>query len=196
MSGGADRIEQFERELTTVGGKVCRAGSPKEAREFVRELASSRRMKRAVRESSLLFRELAVDGSLEEAGTQVLVETERSASPEEQEALLGKLAAADLGLTEADYALADTGTLALLSGPGRGRSLSLLPPVHVALLRPGQVLSGMDELFAQLGRDLVFRETSCLTLITGPSRTADIELELTIGVHGPRELHVIVLDFR
>ncbi|HYV03597.1 MAG TPA: lactate utilization protein, partial [Blastocatellia bacterium] len=102
---------------------------------------------------------------------------------------------ADIGITSVDYALAETGTLVLRSGAGRARSVSLLPPVHIALLKPDQIVPGLDQLFPMLARDqLVGRLDSALTFITGPSRTADIELTLVVGVHGPQELHVILLD--
>ena len=191
----AERIDQFVRELIQVGGKVCRVESLEEARESLQEIARGLTAKRFAREDAPIFRELAVDESLGKIGTEALVVAQRPGSLEDQKDLVGELAGVDLGLTEVNYALADTGTLALLSGPGRGRLLSLLPPVHVALLRSDQILSGMEELFCLLERDPVFQERSCITFITGPSRTADIELTLTIGVHGPQELHVVLLDF-
>ena len=94
-----------------------------------------------------------------------------------------------------DYALADTGTLVLLSREGRARSVSLLPSVHIALIRPEQVIEGLDDMFS-LMRDGTDRDkvpSSAVTFITGPSRTADIELTLVVGVHGPQELHAILL---
>jgi L-lactate dehydrogenase complex protein LldG len=102
-------------------------------------------------------------------------------------------AEARLGITAVDYALADSGTLCLLAGKRQPRTASLLPPIHVAILRPEQILRGLDDLFALLpsGDDL----SSAVTLITGPSRTADIELTLVVGVHGPQQLHVILADY-
>jgi L-lactate dehydrogenase complex protein LldG len=102
-------------------------------------------------------------------------------------------AQAEVGLTEADYALADTGTLVVLARPGQPRLASLLPPVHVALLDAARILPHLDALLAELEADRT-RLTSCLTLITGPSRTADIEKKIVLGAHGPKELHVVLYE--
>ena len=100
-------------------------------------------------------------------------------------------AQAAVGITTAHYAVAATGTLALASGPGRGRSVSLLPWVHVAVVDERALVATVEELFERLaaGQEL----PSSVALVTGPSRSADIENDLSIGVHGPGELHVVLL---
>jgi L-lactate utilization protein LutC len=100
-------------------------------------------------------------------------------------------AIADVGITSADFALADTGTLVMLAGPAEARLISLLPPVHVAVVPRDRILSGLDELLAILPHPAA--QTSSMVLITGPSRTADIEQILVRGVHGPGEIHVVVV---
>ena len=99
----------------------------------------------------------------------------------------------DVGVTMAQAAIAETGTLVLESEKERHRLVSLLPPVHVAIVRSDDICLTMGDALRQLrGRE---KEMSrAITFITGPSRTADIELTLTVGVHGPKELYVIVLD--
>ena len=99
-------------------------------------------------------------------------------------------AAADIGITSADYALADTGTLVMLSSPQEARLISLLPPAHIAVVPRERILTGLDELFTVLPNPAV--ATSSMVLITGPSRTADIEQILVRGVHGPGSLTVLV----
>jgi L-lactate dehydrogenase complex protein LldG len=99
-------------------------------------------------------------------------------------------AAADVGVTGCHGAIAETGSLVLLSAPGCSRAVSLLPPLHVALVRPEDLYATMGDFFAQNG-DRMSATSSC-TFVTGPSRTADIELSLTIGVHGPGRVVVIV----
>jgi L-lactate dehydrogenase complex protein LldG len=99
-------------------------------------------------------------------------------------------ASAEIGLTGCDGAIAETGTLALLSGPGRSRAVSLLPPVHLAVLRRGDVVFTMQEFLRAHAKAL--EGAACCTFITGPSRTADIELTLTLGVHGPGRVVVII----
>jgi L-lactate dehydrogenase complex protein LldG len=100
-------------------------------------------------------------------------------------------ATVDIGITSADYALADTGTLVMLSSPQEARLISLLPPAHIAVVPQGRILSGLDELFTLLPKPA--EQTSSMVLITGPSRTADIEQILVRGVHGPGEITVVVV---
>jgi len=93
------------------------------------------------------------------------------------------------GVSEAIYGLADTGSVVLAAAPDEPRARSLLPEVHVTLLREDLILPGLDELFAAVGDDL----PSALAIVTGPSRSADIEQKLAVGVHGPGEVHVVLL---
>jgi len=99
-------------------------------------------------------------------------------------------AAADVGVTGCHGAVAETGSLVLLSAPGCSRAVSLLPPLHVALVRPEDLYPTMGDFFAA-NADRMSGAGSC-TFVTGPSRTADIELSLTIGVHGPGRVAIIV----
>ncbi len=99
-------------------------------------------------------------------------------------------AAADFGITSADYALADTGTLVMLSSPQEARLVSLLPPAHLAVVPSSRLLGSLDELFSLLPRPA--EQTSSMVLITGPSRTADIEQILVRGVHGPGHITVVI----
>ena len=106
------------------------------------------------------------------------------------------LAKADIGITGADFAIADTGTLVLLSGPSQPRLTSLLPPVHIAILRKETIVADIHDLFKILGKshEKNYDELcSCISFITGPSRTADIELNLTLGVHGPGRAIVVIV---
>jgi L-lactate dehydrogenase complex protein LldG len=91
--------------------------------------------------------------------------------------------------SEALYGLADTGSVVLAAGPEEPRARSLLPAVHVSVLREDRILPGLAELFERIGSEL----PSALAIVTGPSRSADIEQSLTIGVHGPGEEHIVLL---
>lgn len=111
-----------------------------------------------------------------------------------RDAILGRspradLALADVGLTGCDAAIAETGSLAMISAPGRSRAISLLPPSHVAIVTPDRVCFSMAEFFADHAAPL--RQAASCTFITGPSRTADIELTLTLGIHGPGRLVIV-----
>lgn len=97
------------------------------------------------------------------------------------------LAQADLGVTEADYAIAESGTLGLLSSPVKSPVTSLLPRIHLALVRPEAVRSDLGTVLAQA------KGQSYLVFVTGPSRTSDIESTPTLGAHGPKSLYVWAL---
>ena len=104
---------------------------------------------------------------------------------------LGDIAAtaeADLGITGAAYGIALTGSLVVDSLRAGARTASLLPPIHLALLRRDALLPTPGALFRHLGERLPDGLPSNLVFITGPSRSADIELQLTVGVHGPKTL--------
>src|SRR5205814_4030938 len=100
--------------------------------------------------------------------------------------------AADLGISGVDYLIAETGTVVVMTRPDEPRSLSLLPPVHIVVAERSQILPDLFDLFERTPPEQGL--PSCLTLITGPSKTGDIELRLVTGVHGPGELHVILID--
>ena len=95
----------------------------------------------------------------------------------------------DVGISTAQAGIAETGTLVLDSACERHRLVSLVPPVHIAIVNASAIVETLSEALAVLQKKEV---SPAITFITGPSRTADIELTLAIGVHGPRELYVIV----
>jgi L-lactate dehydrogenase complex protein LldG len=99
-----------------------------------------------------------------------------------------EMALCDLGITEADYILPETGTLVLRSSSEKPRAVSLLPRVHLAIVLPDKLRADMHQVFAEA------KDSHYLVFITGPSRTADIELTVTLGVHGPKNLYVWMLD--
>ncbi len=101
-----------------------------------------------------------------------------------------------VGITGASGALAGTGSIVIASGDGKARSVSLLPYVHVAIVKTSQILPNMEAwMKEQRAKGLdAFRQSSNVTVITGASRTADIGMELVLGAHGPAELHIILMD--
>jgi L-lactate dehydrogenase complex protein LldG len=99
-----------------------------------------------------------------------------------------EMARCDLGVTEADYLLPETGTLVLRSSFQKPRAVSLLPRIHLAIVRPEMLRADLHQVFAEV------RDQHYLVFITGPSRTADIELTVTLGVHGPKNLYVWMMD--
>ncbi len=161
------RIASFSEALQRLNGKVFEADSWPAAHNYVAELTAG---KRAIASSADMLRT---------SGIAQLADPSVSVSD------------AGVGITGADYALADTGSLVMLASPQEARLVSLLPPVHVAILLRERILTGLDELLTILPRPA--EQTSSMVLITGPSRTADIEQILVRGVHGPGAIHVIVI---
>ena len=109
---------------------------------------------------------------------------------------VGQDSSVRVGLTGADAALAATGSLVLCSGAGRYRAASLLPPVHVAVVTTSQILPDLEHWWAQqrAGGLEQTRQASNIVVVTGPSRTADIAMQLVMGMHGPRELHIVLIE--
>jgi L-lactate utilization protein LutC len=134
------------------------------------------------------------------AGKVVVVKTPEEAESAIDKALNGRtflrstgtreaMATVEVGITSADYALADTGSLVLFTEP---RLLSLLPPCHIAVIESSKIVASLDDVFRL--RPLPGDRSSAMVVITGPSRTADIEMRLVRGVHGPGEIHVIIVE--
>ncbi|MBE2235334.1 MAG: lactate utilization protein [Anaerolinea sp.] len=107
---------------------------------------------------------------------------------QENDDLRAFCAAADAGITGADALLAETGTVVISSGPGKSRLVPLLPPVHIALASTSSLTTDLFTWTAARGQAM----PSSLTLVSGPSKTADIEQTMAIGVHGPKRLIVIL----
>ena len=191
--------DQFMEELLKVGGNVeCVAGShllPEHLEEFLKARgASGIAISDGVEALAPgLRKRLSAQGvRLIPSLREFSLPPASSESPAEayKQALMGS----DAGVTTADYAIADTGTLVLVSGGEQHRLISLAPPLHVCILKRSSVLANLAELISRVndGPYSQARPPLVMTFITGPSRTGDIELTLTMGVHGPRELHVVI----
>ena len=176
------------------GWKVFRASGVEEAIGYIESLARESGATQVVRSAQEVFDQTPVDAALTSLGLKVTTVLRDEANP--REALREVIRQAEIGITGADYALAETGSLVILPRRGLSRLVSLVPPVHVALVRPEDVLESLDDLF--LLRRLEYHQRggemgSYLNFITGPSRTADIEMTIVEGVHGPKEVHMVIL---
>ena len=101
-----------------------------------------------------------------------------------------------IGITAADFCMADTATLVTRTRAGQARSVSLVPAIHIAVIELNQIIADLKELYALLKWDPQAKKeglTNCMTFISGPSKTADIEATMVHGAHGPREVHVFVI---
>ena len=177
------------------GWQVHRAASAAEAVGHITAVAQALGVRRVVRSDHEVLHTLPVQAALEGMGLKVTAIVQDQDHP--REALRREMAEAGLGITGADYAVAETGSVVVLPRRGLSRLVSLVPPVHLAVVRPQEVVATLDDVFL-LRRLEYYRNGgdmgSYLNFITGPSRTADIEQTLVVGVHGPREVHLVLLN--
>jgi len=191
-------LEKFRVEFERVGGVFYRVTSVDEVPAVVGRLAREREARGLVAwHAAALGADLA--SALEARGLDVHeLPAGETAVAAERERLRAITAGADFGLTGVDLAVAETGTLILVSGTGRPRSTSLLPPCHIAVFDRTALVESLRQVGVFLEawhRDGAPPATGAvINFITGPSRTADIELTLTRGVHGPKEVHAIFVE--
>ena len=180
----ASMVATFRESLEAVGGRCFIVRGEVEAaiilKKIFAELPASHSRRVALSDASILER------LTRDLGPQV---EEVTTTPESND-----LFNFDVGITTAQLAIAETGTLVLESESERHRLVSLVPPVHIAILDARSLVQSLGEALSYLQREGISGLSRAVTFITGPSRTADIELTLTVGVHGPKELHVIVID--
>ena len=191
-------LEKFRVEFERVGGVFHRVTSLDEVPAVVGRLAREREARGLVAwHAAALGADLAP--ALEARGLDVHeMPAGETTAAAERERLRAITAGADFGLTGVDLAVAETGTLILVSGAGRPRSTSLLPPCHIAVFDRTALVESLRQVGVLLEawhRDGAPPATGAvINFITGPSRTADIELTLTRGVHGPKEVHAIFVE--
>lgn len=193
QGGGPDPTARFCTELQAAGGQPVVVADQDAAAAKVLELVLAKAARQALLGRGAFIDGLGLMELLRAAGVETLG-PDGLTSADCREPFFQ----ADIGITGVDYLVAETGTVALLARPAEPRSFSLLPPVHIAVAHQAQLLPDLFDLFAKLssrpaegtGR---LKLPSCLSLITGPSKTGDIELRLVTGVHGPGELHVILV---
>jgi L-lactate dehydrogenase complex protein LldG len=172
------RVDLFIQKFENLGGKSFRV---RNAPAVVPAIAELLAQKSAVASNSPFLRKCGITG---------LVQVHAGFTDREE--LKEACAAADIGITSADHALAATGSFVMLSSPNEARLVSLLPPAHIAIFPRSRILANLDELLSMLPRPA--DHTSSMVLITGPSRTADIEQILVRGVHGPGEIYAVIVD--
>ena len=167
----ANLVERFSQELEAVGGHAYRVRQDELSKRIIEFLKE--------RDINAVMMWDLIPALNESYLTEAGLRAERSVDP--------KLKA---GITGALSAIAETGTLVIPSGKGQPLGASLLAKFHIAIISSSQIVWSLDEAL----KNQEARNASATALVTGPSRTADIEMTLTIGVHGPKELHVFVVD--
>ena len=186
-----DPVESFRRNLEAVRGRVHGPLSPLDAVERVAALLIEAGAGEVL---AWPFEDVGLPGldeRLRSAGL-TLIDGNLPDDPQARAAALQHLAQVPVGLTGAQAGLADTGSLVLIHGGGRPRFASLLPPAHVAVLFLDRMYPGLPTYLAAAPEPLT--DTSNVVIVTGPSRTADIELTPVFGVHGPRRLDVVLVS--
>lgn len=165
-------------EIEKLSGITRRLASRDELRAALTELVNTEKVTKATLWTTPELATWGVAETLQELGVELV--------PAQADKRL--VAACELGVTGVDAALPETGTLLLRSAPDRPRVVSLLPRVHLAIFTPSALRADLHQAFAEA------KDAGYSVLVTGPSRTADIELTLTLGVHGPKALYAWILD--
>lgn len=168
--------ESFRENLLSIGSNCEIVEDKENAARLIQKIINQRKLKKvAVSDAELIseiVNSLEIDGDfLRNASKENLFET-------------------DLGITSAQFGIAETGTLVIESDKEFNRLASLVPPIHICVLETEKIRQTLGEVLRELEKDL----SRSITFITGQSRTSDIELTLALGVHGPAKLHVILIE--
>lgn len=189
QGAGEDPVHCFREACTAAGGVVHLAADRAAAIDKVLALLREKAAQRVLIGRGSFVDPLSLTERCRDAGFDpVIVDSLTRENAREP------FFASDVGIDGVDYLIAETGSIVRRAKPEEPRSVSLLPPVHIAIAERSQIVPDLFDLFET---HLVTKNgpqlPSCLTLITGPSKTGDIELKLVTGVHGPGEVHVIIV---
>ncbi|GMK38026.1 lactate utilization protein C [Paenibacillus sp. CCS19] len=179
-----ERIERFGANFKAAGGHVARLATFEEAKQFIANKAAEMSAKYIIRQGQPELEEMKLEDALPEAQISVW-------NTDQEENWRARAAEADFGIVVADYAVAYTGSITVLSAANKGRSVSLLPTVLFAIIPVERLRTRLGEAlinFDQAGRENL---PAGIHFISGPSRSADIENDLTIGVHGPGVVYAL-----
>ncbi len=195
-------LPKFEAEWEKVGGAAYRAAYLGDLERIVQMILETAQATSVVLSRNPLLGKLRLEERLRAWGKSVTAWPKLTPASEEDEANpLREFAAAsfsaDVGITGVDFVLAETGSVVLSSLTEGSQLASLAPPIHVALYRRDQLIGSLDEVLEKLSLSRQLNGLApgrSVVLITGPSRTADIEQILVRGVHGPREVHAILVE--
>lgn len=182
QGAGADPLARFRQEFEAAGGQLHVVPDETAASVAVLEVVRAAAARRVLLGSGRVLDGLDLSGPLTARGAEV-VRVAALGSDKGRDALF----AADVGVSGVTWLIAETGSLAVESSASEPRSLSLLPPIHIAVADRAQLLPDLFDLFER------GELPSALTLITGPSKTGDIELKLVTGVHGPGAVHLVLI---
>lgn len=179
--------EQFTTSFEKVGGKVFIAKDDREISQQILQICTSEAAKKI-----MLWNHPGLTALSPMLSGENRFEIRLNHDELSKEELLESMENVTVGITWTDYAVAETGSLVLLSAPGKSRSVSLLPDTHIAVLPLQRLYSTRVEVFKLLTPQM--KHFRSVTLISGPSKTGDIDGKLNVGVHGPKKVFVILTD--
>jgi L-lactate dehydrogenase complex protein LldG len=182
----AERIERFTANFLSVGGHVQRLNNMEEVQRFIAGKAAELSAEFIIRQNQPELDALDLEGAIPAAQVSVW-------NSDPNEYWKARAAEADIGVVIADYAVAYTGSITVLSSKDKGRSVSLLPTVLMAIIPVERLKTRLGEVmvhFDEGGRESL---PAGIHFISGPSRSADIENDLTIGVHGPGIVYALIV---
>lgn len=169
--------ERFLSEVNKLSGKAEKL-EPSNIHSALQSLIAEQNIRRATVWNTPQLNQYQMTNHLSSLGVELI-------SPNSDKHIIAQC---DLGITEADYLLPETGTLVLHSSAEKPRAVSLAPRLHLAIVHPTMLRADLHQVFAEA------KGSNYLVFITGPSRTADIELTVTLGVHGPKNLFVWMIS--
>lgn len=185
----SDVVHEFQERARNVGAEVWRAKNADEAGEIAINIIKRSGAKSVILEDKLSVDESKIRKNLKRIELTIINRDDELI--QDRSELFDRVNRAEAGITGTDFGVSDSGSIVLKSSSARPRSLSLLPPIHIALLKENKILPSLYELMVMIEQESI--DDSAITIITGPSKTADIEFNLVKGIHGPGELHIIII---
>lgn len=186
--GEEQRINTFIAELENLGGAARRCQSIERLHEALQQLLEELNVRSFIQWGSGRLKEFALENVLEHHHRV------RWDDQMDREENLSAWAGVEVGITAVDFAVAYTGSLVVCAKPDQMRSVSLLPTIHIAIVKSSQIRTRMGEVMEEITQWNEQGMPSAIHFITGPSRSADIENDLSIGVHGPAAVYAFILE--
>jgi L-lactate dehydrogenase complex protein LldG len=182
-----ERTAKFIENFKAVGGHAVQLNTMEDAKKYILEKANELAAKYIIHQNQLELTELDLPSSLPEAMISVW-------NTDTEEPWKARAAEADIGIVMADYAVAHTGSLVLLSSKEKGRSVSLLPTVLMVIIPENKIKTKLGEVLSTFDQTDRNNMPAGIHFVSGPSRSADIENDLTIGVHGPGIVYALIIS--
>ncbi len=183
-------ISRFKAELESLHGRFYLT-STREAVEMIAKIAEEKRVKLAVKSNVPFEDQINLAGAFSKIGISLV-----DIGAGNQTNVTEIITKADMGLSGADLAIAETGTIAIVTRMDADRLVTCLPPVHLALVPSSVLVRRPKDALPLLQQEFRGSQPSVVSFVSGPSRTGDVEVKLVLGVHGPHEVHVVMLEDR